>query len=374
MKDMIYARWLLLKRHIFKIIFWLILPLLLTVVITMLVNRTSDDFQVPLAVVTDEDSTEMNSIIQGLDDSEFINIETFEAVDRSNVLRQLEQYQFDSVFIFPEDFEERLRQGERRNLIKTYYTDQSLYYEPSKELVASLVQEKIGEYTTIDDILQLQDFLLSETEVETEEILAERERIETETNLVNQIFYFQGEQQDSADENRLDPWVLWAYITFLSTIFMFDFVTRETINSASNRFYFMRYSYTLFMLLTLLIFTVAMLLIDIATYLVMREILEADISIFSLTAYRIVINTIAFLVAYFAKSQMKLYQTAIALTIITLALHLVMPVIISFTGLNVVSMLHPAVMFTQNKFNIPWLIILTILILICIRRDKLVGS
>lgn len=371
MKDMIYARWLLLKRHISKIIFWLILPLLLTVVITMLVNRTSDDFRVPLAVITEENSTEVNSIIQGLGDSEFISIETFQTVDRSNVLRQLEQYQFDSVFIFSEGFEEKLRQGERRNLIEVYYTDQSLYYEPSKELVASLVQELIGQYTTIDDVLQLQDFLLSGTEVENEEILAERERIKTETNLVNQTFYFQGEQQNNEGEKSVNPWMLWAYITFLSTLFMFDFVTRETINSASNRFYFMRYSYTLFMLLTLLILNSVMLLIDISSSLVMKNISEADISILSLATYRIVINTIAFLIAYFAKSQMKLYQLAIALTIITLALHLVMPVIISFTGLNAVSMLHPVVMFTQNKVNITWLIILTVLMFMWIRRNKL---
>jgi di/tricarboxylate transporter len=128
------------------------------------------------------------------------------------------------------------------------------------------------------------------------------------------------------------------------------------------------------MLLTLVLMTAVMLIIDSVTYVVIKEVLEADISFLSLVMYRIVINVIAFLLAISVKSPVKLYHAAVALTIIGLALQLVMPVIVSLTGLSLISSLHPVQMFVENELNILWFILSAVLILIWIWRDNNAGS
>lgn len=191
---------------------------------------------------------------------------------------------------------------------------------------------------------------------------------------MEQTFYFLGEPAGDEETPAFHPWIVWAYITFTVTIFTFDFVTRETISSARVRFNFMKHSYTKFMLLTLVLMTAVMLIIDSVTYVVIKEVLEADISFLSLVMYRIVINVIAFLLAISVKSPVKLYQAAVALTIIGLALQLVMPVIVSLTGLSLISSLHPVQMFVENELNILWFILSAVLILIWIWRDNNAGS
>ncbi|MGO1923989.1 MAG: hypothetical protein ACTH14_09195, partial [Jeotgalicoccus sp.] len=228
--------------------------------------------------------------------------------------------------------------------------------------------------TTVDYVLELQSNLLTGTAVNAEDIAAERKRIETDTNLLEQVFYFFGEPDGHEETPGIDPWIVWAYITFTVTIFTFDFVTRETISSARTRFNFMKYSYTKFMLLTFVMMTAVMLIIDSTTYVVMKEMLEADISFLSLVMYRIIINGIAFLIASFVKSPIKLYQAAVVLTIIVLALQLVMPLIVSLAGISVISSLHPVLMFVENELNIPWLVLIAVLMLIWIWRDNNAGS
>lgn len=374
MMEMIYARWLLLKRQLPKILLWLILPLLLTLSMTALFNSTSDDFRIPAAVVVHEQSEEAANFIEGLNDSEFMDIEVFDAENSAAALRALEQYRLDSVFILPENFNEKIQQGQRRDLIETHYTDRSIYYEPAKELAASVVQAQMGEHTTVNHVMQLQDDLLSEIKVNGEDVAAERERIETETNLLEQIFYFLGEQEKKENSNTINPWIVWAYSSFIVTIFIFDFVTRETISSTKIRFNFTKYSYTKFMMLTFFLLTVVMVVIDIITYVTMTEILSANISFLSLITYRIIINGLAFLLASSVSSTMNLYRSAVILTIAIFVLQLLMPVIVSLTGITILPSLHPVLMFIENKYNIPWLVFIIILMLVWIWRDNNAGN
>ena len=370
MIDLIYARWLLIKRQFLKILLWLILPLFLTIAVTAVFNNTSDDFRVPAAVVVHEPSAEADFFIERLAGSEFMDVEVFNEADSTAALRELEQYKLDSVFILPEDFEEKIHDGQRRNLIETYYTDRSIYYEPAKELAASVVQEQMSEHGTVDFVLELQDNLPAETAVSSEDIAAERKRIETNTNLVEQVFYFHGKQTVSEETESLNAWMVWAYITLLVTIFTFDFVTRETVSGAGVRFNFMNHSYKTFMALTFVITTSVMLVIDGITYIIISEMLSADISLLSLISYRVIINGLAFLVASFVKTPVKLYQAALALTIIVLVLQFAMPVIVSLTGMSAISSLHPVLMLIENELNIPWLILITLLMFIWIWRDN----
>lgn len=375
MKHILYARWLLMKRDLPKMALWLILPLLLTVVIIHLLNQTSDDFRVPVALVVEGDAGDAaEQVIEGLKDSDFIHVEQFDGTHKKSVIRELEQYQYDSVFIFKDDFEEQVNNGERRNLMEAHFTDQSFYYDPAKELIASLIQEKIGQYMTVERIFELQGSLQNDTAISAEEISSEREHIKEETNLIDQTFYFLGDPRSTEDDNILDPWIFWSYISFMVTLFIFDFITRESVSGTRERFSFMKYSYKIFLSAAFLMLTLMMFVIDLLAYFIFGELFEAETGLLSLAAYRIVINGIGFLSAYYVKSQLSLYQWAIAITILLLALHSIMPMIIATTGMPVLMQLHPVMVFTDNGSNVFWLIILIILMLFWIRRHEIAGS
>ena len=74
MRNVLYARFLLIKRYMPKMIFWMIMPLMAAIGITLLVNRTSDDFKVPAALVIHEESAETEMMIEGFKDSRFIDV------------------------------------------------------------------------------------------------------------------------------------------------------------------------------------------------------------------------------------------------------------------------------------------------------------
>lgn len=370
MMDMIYARWLLLKRQLPKILLWLIFPLVVTIIVTAVYNSTSDDFRVPAAVVIHEESAEAEIFTEELASSKFMDVEVFDAENSAAAIRQLEQYSFDSVFILPEDFDERIQAGQRRNLIETYYTDRSIYYEPAKELAAAIIQERMGEYAAVNYVQELQNNMLAETAVSAEDIISERKQIKTETNLVKQVFYFFGETENNEQATNLNPWMVWAYIALAVTVFTFDFVTRETASSARIRFNFMKHSYKQFMTLTFIMLTAVMLIIDLITYMVINKMPAADIDFISLVFYRIIINGAALLLASLMKSAMKLYQSAVVLTFLLLALQFAIPIIVSRTGMSVIPKLHPVEMLIENQLNIPWFILIIILMFIWIWRNN----
>lgn len=89
MMDMIYARWLLLKRQLPKILLWLIFPLVATIIVTAAYNSTSDDFRVPAAVVVNEQSAEAETFTEELASSKFMNVEVFDAENSAAAIRQL---------------------------------------------------------------------------------------------------------------------------------------------------------------------------------------------------------------------------------------------------------------------------------------------
>ena len=117
-----------------------------------------------------------------------------------------------------------------------------------------------------------------------------------------------------------------------------------------------------------------MLIIDIITYMLINEMLASDIDLLSLVLYRFIINGAAFLLASLMKSPMKLYQSAVVLTFLLLALQLAMPIIVSVTGMPIITRMHPVEMLIENQLNIPWVILLIILTLIWVWRGNNAGS
>lgn len=364
MMDMIKSRWILLKRHRLKLIFWLFIPLFVTVGVVYVTSNVSEDFRVPVAVVDEANIEETDRIIKGLEESNYIRIDQFESSEKDDALRVLEQYQYDSVLVFGEDFEDKILSGERRNMVETYYTDRSFAYSTVKELLASLIQESLNSHRITEQIQDLEMELFNETTIESETILETKNQIDTDTNLVSQNFTFKGEENMEEKDSTIDPWLVWAYVSLLTTVFIFDFVTRETRNETQQRFVFLNYSFKTFMMTSFLAMLIVMYMFDLVTLLIIKSMFDQSVSIVSLLIYRAIANIIVFIVAYYSRSKLSLYRNGLGLIGILLGLHIIMPF------LNGISSFHPVIALVENNKNFVMLFVTILVLSVCLGRNR----
>lgn len=374
MKMILKNRWLMVKHQLWRTVAWLFLPLILTMSIMTVYNETEDDFRAPVGIVVmGEEGEVTEDVLDALNDSGFVRVSIFHPGEKGSVLRLLEQNNYDSVFLLAEDFEKKVTAGNRRGVIDAYYTDVSLFYEPVKELIASVVQQSLGEEVAKERIFSLNETFDPDAQVTEEGIEEEMVRVENEADLVNQVFYFEGRAADDSNAS-LNPWAIWAYLTIILSIFIYDFVTWESKSSFASRFHFMTISLKSYLLSNLILMTLVMSAVDLIAWLMIVSLYGTEMNILSLLIFRLIINMGAFLMAAVCGSPMKLYQWGLFITIIMVALHMAMPAIISLTNIADIASLHPAVMLLDGNISFVWLIMLSLLIIIWKRGDGYAGG
>ena len=353
MKKLLTTRWLLLKPALWRVLLWLFLPLLLTIFITGAVNQTSDDFRVPVAVIVEGDEGEItDNILMSLENSEFIRLDKFDGQDRNHAIHQLEQFNYDSVFILTENFENKMIHNERDNLIEAHYTDRTLFYVPVKEQLASLVQEYLGKLTVYDEVYSLREAHASGQVISEQEIAITIENTQEENNLLTQELSFQDTEVKSAYEELLNPWMVWAYLTIMLSIFMFDMINKEYHGKIAERFKFTTMSHKTYLLYSLMMVTAVMMFIDMMTYFLINVIFDADISLAVLFMFRIICNLLGFMLAIAAGSPFSLYRLGMMVTAVLLSMHIVMPLAADMTVQWLYEHLHPVESLMAGSVNI----------------------
>lgn len=374
MKNLLITRWLLLRPVLWRVLLWLFLPLLLTILITAAVNETGDDFRVPVAVVVPGGQGEITGdILNSLENSEFIRLDKFEDNDRNHVIHQLEQYNYDSVFVLTEDFENKMTNNDRDNLVEAHYTDRSLFYVPVKEQLASLMQEYLGELTVYEEIYSLRDEFAPEQSISEQEIGSTIKTIRTDSNLLTQELTFQDTESSSDYDDMLNPWTVWAYLTIMLSVFMFDMINKEYHGNIGHRFKFTTISHKSYLLYSLMMFTAVMLLIDLTTYFIINSMFGVDVSLFALISFRMFCSLLGFLLAVSAGSPFGLYLSGLMVTVVLLALHIVMPLAGGQAVRWAYEYLHPAVSLMTGTMNL-MLPVLLLIIVVWKGRGALVES
>lgn len=364
MRKMLITRWLLLKPVLWKVMLWLFLPLILTVLITSAVNRTSDDFRVPVAVVVEGDEGEItDNVLMLLENSEFIRLDKFSGNDRNHAIHQLEQFNYDSVFILTENFENKIINNERDSLIEAHYTDRSLFYTPVKEQLASLVQEYLGALTVYEEVNALREEHTSGQVISEQEIAGTIENTQEENNLLTQELSFQDTEVISDYEELLNPWMVWAYLTIMLSIFMFDMINKEYHGKISERFKFTVVSHKKYLLYSLTMYTVIMLIIDLMTYFLINVIFDAYIDLVSLFLFRVFCNLLGFMIAVAAGSPFALYRLGMMVTAVLLSVHVVMPLAADMTVQRLYEHLHPVESLLAGSVNILLPVLLLMIVL-----------
>lgn len=326
MKAFIESRMLLTKHRSIQTLSWMILPLILTVLLTVLVNKTSDDFRIPVAVIFESSGELTGDVNTALNHSDYMDVEVFDSDQRRTVMHQAAQYQYDSVFIFPEDFEADVDEGTRRNIIESYYTERTLFYEPTKEIIASVIQERFGEIYAVDRVMDLKNIYAPDHPVTERDIIEQMSVIEADTNLINQTFQFKGEESIN-ESSGIDPLHIWAYTALLFTFFIFEFAARERKKEMRGRMISLRWSERTYLMYSFIFYTVILLITDIVTLIILDKLFDVELSILSLFLYRLVINMAAFLPAFYINHLSKFYRYSIIFVFILISLEVLLPLL-----------------------------------------------
>jgi len=200
MRSILYTRFMLLKKQWISFIFWLLLPIIATVLIILITNAVQEDSKIPIGIVMEEHTSHAESLLESIKASPLIRVaEMTEAEARNGV----ESHELDSAFIIEEGYENKVLRGNRNRLITSYKSDLSFAYIPVSEMIASLVQEDTGKSKAAHEIINLANQLQVNESVDYHDIIAKTTEIQQQENLLFTSFSF----SDSAIKDSENGWI-----------------------------------------------------------------------------------------------------------------------------------------------------------------------
>ncbi|UOQ87384.1 ABC transporter permease [Gracilibacillus salinarum] len=365
MKDILYTRWLLVKKQSFSLCIWLFLPLLITIAILSVTESVQEDFTVPIGIVLEEETNSSLALYNELNNTSLV---TATVMSERKALRQLERHELDSVFVIKEGYQNALQEGNRNNLLEGYYSDRSFAYDIVKESIVSILQQETGRVHAANTVIQLEQQLNGAEDWSINEVIAKSKQIQTTENLLIHQFQYQGEKA-AADNSRrsLNPWMIWAFSTMLITIFVFDWIIKERQQNVRVRFQFMKVSYPAYILYNVFVYLILFLITDGVTAIVLSLQYGAEISLITLLTFRLTICFVAFLFVTVWKNVYFMYVAAITWIIVLIAISN-----IPWIGnLHIwLSFLNPLDRFLSGEWTIGWFVVCLIGIVIWFKREE----
>lgn len=361
------------KKKWLSLVFWLLFPIIATLLVIHLTSAFQDDSKVPVGIVMEEETPlakELNDLIKKTSLIRVYNLTEKEA------LHKLEKHELDSVFVVQNGYENKIRKGSRNRLITSYRSDLSFAYSPVKEMIVSYVQQDTGRAKAAFTIKQLSDTLNKDQQWTWQEIVAKSKEIEADENLLHTTFSFADVAQSSGDNEIVvwNTWGLWALFILLATLLLFDWVIKENRLSLMPRFAFNRISFKSYLLLNVGFYTILMILFDLTAFATFYLLLDESINmqlIWSILTYRIMLNAGAFLLTLCFNQIYSFYSVSFVLTLLlAITSGAVIPVEGITNKIPLLELLNPLHAFLQKDIGNLWLILFTISIIIWYARKE----
>ncbi|WP_197046750.1 ABC transporter permease [Oceanobacillus salinisoli] len=365
MIDILKTRLIHWKKQWMSLLFWLAFPTIGTILIIYTTTAIQQDSQVPVGIVLEENTPLASELYHTIQQTPLIRVVD---VTEAEAKRKVETHELDSAFIIQEGYEEKIQKGNRNWLIKSYTSDLSFAYTPVKEMIISLVQEDTGRTKTAHIVRQISEG--SSKQWSIEEIIVKAKEIQQEENLLRSTFSFaDGEQSRSENEVTIwNTWGLWAVLSALSTLLIFDWVIKERKPILFSRYAFMRFSVKSYFLQNLLIYTIILFIIDLTTAYLFHVFLNEELTLnwaVLLFIHRLTMNTTAFLIGLLFRQILVYYSVSFVIALfIAIISGAVLPndgLTSRFTWLEILNPLHS---FLNEEWMNPWIIVCVVLIAI----------
>ena len=360
LRHLIITRFIHLKKQWFSFFLWLVLPFIATIIIIQITSYIQQDTKVPIGLVLEEETNQAMNLYQSIEESPLLRVEK---LNKTDALRNLKKHEIDSVFIIRDGYENAIKSGQRNQLIQGYHSNLSFAYNPVKEMIASLVQQETGRSKAAYFIMDLSKEHSSNLSWTWDEIVETSKMVQQEENLLHSTFTYASNSIER-ETSTFNVWGIWALLSILSTMLLFDWIIKERSKNIKIRFPFMKISFQNYLLGNLLIYTVILFLMDGISLIIIYQLFNGINlpSIGTLFSFRMMLILGAFLLALCFKNIFNYYSFSFAFTLFLAissgALFPVKGITNRFTWLEFVNPLNS---FLSGNATILWSFILIII-------------
>lgn len=369
-KETVETRFMFWKKQFFSLLFWLLLPLLATLLIMYAFEELQEDTEVPIGIVLEEETSSIESLYEEIENTPHVRPVL---LSEREAIRQLKTHELDSVFVIKRSYENNIFAGNRDRLIKSFQTDFSFSYAPMKEVIISYVQQDYSRACAAEVVRDLGRQYGIVDEWSVDELISRSRAIEKEQDLLGvNFFYLHDDKGEVADQSLLKEKNIWALFAFLSTFMLFDWVIKERRSSAMLRLPFMRVSAKSYLLNHLIFYTFSLFLIDLLTVFVFLDESFTVKNFIVLLSFRLMLNTSIFILSLFFRSTYKFYTVGFAFTLLlSIAGSVFIPMDEVADNYPLYRMLNPLQAFLSNDLFNFWLCVSLIFIIIWyVRRER----
>lgn len=304
-------RWIFLKKEWKSSILWMLLPLIVTHLFIIMNGAIMQEIKVPIGVVVEDDSILAQELVEKIQQTDYLDVHL---LPKSRAIHLLEQHELDSVFVIKRNYEKNLYLGKKR-VLEGYASNRSYAYFASEELITSHAQEQATRaklLMEVENLLEANDrFDLFDKEKiiqESKDRQYGKELIVIDYKLIAQP------NMPVKQATFITEWSVWSLLTILSTLFLFDWVVKERIDSLRVRWHFLRQSFMHYALWQLFLYTLVFFIMDVI-FLVSVHQFSWQL-IVCLMAFRFTLNVFIFILAHFIKSIYMYYIIGIVITAI----------------------------------------------------------
>ncbi|WP_179151890.1 ABC transporter permease [Oceanobacillus senegalensis] len=363
MVEILTTRWFHWKKQIFSLLFWLLFPIIGTLVLLQVLNTLQEDSKIPVGIVMEDESHLAEELYQSIKQTPFIRIDELTEIEAKQMVQN---HKLDSAFIIEENYEKEIIKGNRNWLITAYSSNLSFAYQPVKEMIVSYVQEDTGRSKAAAAIYAINEEAKSNWTLQ--EIITKTKEIQLRENLLRTTFSINGKGKGDSTTNIWSIWGIWAILTILSTFFLFDWVIKGQQSATRLRFTFMKYSWKGFLLRNLLLHTILFYLFDIVASILFYIFVQENLTwklLFFIFLYRVMVNLAAFLIALLFNKLYVYYSVSFIITmIVTIISGAILPMDRIIKHFPWIEAINPFQSFLEKNWGNPWLILFIIWMII----------
>lgn len=371
MIQLVQTRLILMKKQRLSHLFWVLFPLLATAFVITQMANVEKDYQIPVGIVVEDDSTLVNELLADLENTPHIEPVY---IHKREGLRQVEMHELDSLFIVRKQYTDDIERGKRNKLITSYYTDLSFAYVPVRETLLSYVQQDFIRNETVKRIEQLRNEYHIQEEWDKVALIERSKEIEREQHLIDVTLSFGSKQSVPSEVTPfVSPLLMWALFSFFGTAMLFDWLIKENHPAITKRLPFSNVLPELYFFSNALLYTVALLFFDFATILLGAIVFDEKVTIsllLNVFSFRLTINCLLYVIGRVIHSTYVYYIVTFMTTLCFLLLSDIIisidPVIDRFPFITYV---HPLLTLKEQQY-VNALFILSVITLLLLHRRK----
>lgn len=364
MIQLIQTRWMHIRNHSKSLLFWLLLPLFATTIYATIDTTVEDQLRIPVGIVTEDRTPLLQELLDSIEEIPLVDVHY---LSYEEGVHQLENHQLDSLYVFPENYDDSIQKNERLGIVSHFTSNVSFAAIPIRESIVSFIQEQLNRSKAADAIEKL--FHTYHSTPPTKEEVAEiSQEIQANEDLIRTTLIYADEQSSTSTPTLISLVDIWVIITFFSTLMIFEWVVKERNHPTFVRMYFTAYQPKKYAIYHLSIYLFLCILVDLCMSAVLIFGMDVSISpssILSMIVFRYTIILCIFLLALLFKQRFSYLMMCVFLFIFLIGTSgMILPIDGILRYFPLFATLHPLYPVMHGEISYIWFIIGSVIILL----------